>query len=139
MATQYLTGVLQTGAPRAAGVPADARHGLQVVQGESLTLIMRVVTPAGVPVPASGRAFQMTIKKNPRDIVSLTTLSGSARADLGPEFVQFSLTPQSTISRRPGTLCYDVWTRQTSTGQRDCLVPTSPLYLSISAGFGLLE
>jgi hypothetical protein len=139
MSTQYLTGVLQTGAPRAPGVPFDARHGLQVVQGETLTLIMRVLTSAGVPVPASGRAFQLTIKKNPRDIVNLTTLSGSARADLGPEFVQFSMSPSSTVTRRPGTLCYDIWTRQASTGQRDCLVPTSPLYLSASAGFGLLE
>jgi hypothetical protein len=137
MSTQYLTGVLQTGAPRAPGVPFDARHGLQIVQGETLTVIMRVLTPAGVPVPVTGRTFQLTIKKNPRDIINLVTTSGAPRTDLGPEFIQFTLPQSATISRRPGTLCYDVWTR--SGAVRDCLIPTSPLYLSAATGFGLLE
>ncbi len=137
MSTQYLTGVLQTGEPRAAGVPADARHGLQVVQGESLTLIMRVVTPAGVPVPASGRTFRLTVRRNPRDLTGLAGSSGTPRPDLGVEYMQFSLPYTSTVNLRPGVLCYDVWTRLDAT--RDCLIPTSPMYVSAAAGFSMLE
>jgi hypothetical protein len=137
MSTQYVTGVLQTGAPRAPGVPYDSRHGLQIVQGETLTLIMRVLTPGGVPVPVSGRTFSLTIRRNPRDITSIFASSGAPRADLGAEFVQFSVPYLATVNIRPGVLCWDVWTRSGST--RDCLIPTSPVYVSAAAGFSLLE
>lgn len=137
MSTQYLTGVLQTGAPRAAGVPADTRHGLQVVQGETLTLIMRVLTPAGVPVPVDGRSFRLSIRRNPRDMTSLYAVSGSARPDLGVEYWQFLVPFDLTVNFRPGVLCYDVWTRLAD--DREPLIPTSPFYVSAAAGFSMLE
>jgi hypothetical protein len=137
MSTQYLTGVLQTGAPRTAGVPVDARHGLQVVQGETLTLIMRVLTPNGVPVLVSGRDFRMTIRRNPRDLTGLAGAVGSARPDLGVEYWQFVIPFVSTVNFRPGVLCYDVWTRLSD--DREALIPTSPLYVTAAAGFSMLE
>jgi hypothetical protein len=137
MSTQYLTGVLQTGAPREPGVPFDARHGLRVIQGETLTLIIRVLTPAGVPVPVTGRTFRMTVRRNPRDIVQISAVAGSARPDIGPEYWQFVIPFESTVAFRPGVLCYDVWTRLAD--DREALIPTSPLYVTAASGFGMLE
>ena len=137
MSTQYLTGVLQTGAPRTAGVPVDARHGLQITQGETLTLIMRVLTPNGVPVPVDGRSFRLSIRRNPRDMTSLYGSIGSVRPDLGVEYWQFVVPFETTVNFRPGVLCYDVWTRLVD--DRESLIPTSPLYVSAAAGFSMLE
>ena len=137
MSTQYVTGVLQTGAPRAPGVPYDSRHVLRIVQGETLTLIMRVLTPGGVPVPVDGRDFRMAVRKNPRDLVVLAGSTGSARPDLGVEYWQFVFPFETTVNFRPGALCYDVWTRLDD--DREALIPTSPLYVSAAAGFGMLE
>lgn len=125
-----VTGVLEDGTPRSAGVPTNSRHNLNVQRGGDLALEVHVVTPLGTAVPLGGAGTTLifTAKKRPEQsppsIVKTATLAGNVGT--------FLITPADTKRLQPGLYSWDVWL--TKGGLRDAVVPLSPLQLQASSG-----
>jgi hypothetical protein len=123
-----LIGVLETGGPRAAGVPVDPRRTLTVPLGTSLTLRVSVLASDGSQVQLPINSLAWTVKKSPLDTSAAFTKTGPAVAGA---VCDFSLLPADTKNLSPGKYVFDVW--YVVAGVRNAVVPLSPFELEYAA------
>lgn len=120
-----LTGILETGVPRQAGITENPRRTLRIPLGADVTLRLRVLTPDGALLSLVGATLVWSVKRRPSDgqvIISKTGVAGVG-ADAGSTV--FTLIPFDTRLISPGLYGYDIWLTQG--GKRDPVVPLSPL------------
>lgn len=124
----HLSGLLDDGAPLAAGVAANPRRAVSVVRGQDVTIAVTVTTPQGEPVDVSSpAALVLTVKKRPQDYQAVATKAATVAAGVA----SFALTPADFKNESPGLFVYDVWL--TKSGARNPVVPLSPLHLEAAA------
>lgn len=130
MSTLAIIGVLQNGERRAPLVPANPRQALRLIRGETSTVRIAVVTPAGTPVDLSGGTLTLTVKPHSDDTeVSFQVAATLSNAVAGLASFAVSSTAFQYVS--PGRYVYDVWLTAAG-GARSALVPLSPLALEPS-------
>lgn len=122
-----ITGVLEDGAPAAQWVPFDARAPIEIPSGITTTIVMRLVTRAGVAVRlASGDQLLLTARESTiRPSRLYFTASAVAVPDLGPGMYRFTI--QTDTTKYLGGLngVYDV--RLVRSGYADSVIPTSAI------------
>ncbi len=122
----FLTGVLEDGTPRVAGVPDNPRTNLDVPQGVDLEIVVMVVTPQSVAVNlAAADVLTLTVKRRPEDnqkVQKVATKSGNIGT--------FALAPNDTKALPLGLYSYDVLLEKDS--KKDVVVPLSPFNLQAS-------
>ena len=120
-----LTGVLEDGTPRRAGVPVNPRTTLNVPQGVDLELVVDVVTSSGVGVnlEVEGTELLLTVKRRPSE----STPRIVRKASLAGRRGTFLVEPGATRRLLPGLFSFDVWL--TKNGLRNPVIPLSPFNL----------
>jgi hypothetical protein len=130
----YLTGVYANGEDWASTVPYDPRTTLSMARGSSVTVHLRVFTPAGVPYDLNGKTVTLTVKKSSLQesaqpgFRKTATLLANGRTGQ----CTFVVTPADTKLLDPGRFVYDVWITD-GAGARDPLVNLSPFVLGPAA------
>lgn len=122
--TFRILGLQEDGSSLAAKMQASARRRLQVVYGESVTVLMEVRAPSGAPVDLSGATFAWHVGMAFQ--APMLTLTGEVVLDQGPSVVRFVLSP-SDWGRLPvgrTRLAHEIW--MDVADQRVALVPPSP-------------
>jgi hypothetical protein len=92
-------------------------------------VLVTVVDQQGAPVDLSAATLTLTVKRSPRDISSLLSVSGVVLPEAGPNVCEFSLSAAQTASWRTTGYCYDVVLGRLD-GSLEAIVPTSPLYVT---------
>jgi hypothetical protein len=122
-----LTGVLEDGSVRGSRTPLNPRKTLDIPQGGSVTLRLRVVYADGTSVV--GGTVKWTLKKKSSDaplLVKTATLAYST---------DLTLVPADTKNWEPGYYVYDIWHQAAESGlglndgARNDVVPLSALHL----------
>jgi hypothetical protein len=124
-----LTGVVRSGGRPSLRVPPDARQGLPILAAMTNRVLLTVVDQQGAAVDLSSAGLTLTVKRSPRDLSSLLSVAGVVLPELGPNLVEFSLSPAQTASWRTTGYCYDV-VLQRLDGSLEAVIPTSPLYVT---------
>ena len=121
-----LTGVLEDGTPRRAGVPTDARANINFLKGSDAEIIVTVVTPGGDPVDLTGAFTEilLTVKKRPEEDPPRIARAASSVAGNRATFI---FVPADTRRLDAGLYTYDVWL--TKGGARNSVIPLSPFQL----------
>lgn len=132
-----LVGVLVDGPGRASGVPENPRKALTWPVGSSVSIRVDVVSSqSGIPVDLSGSTvrFEARLRPLPYSLPKLLDVVGVALSPVVKGSVSIEVTPamQKLIAQRNiGRCFYDVWLVDSS-GKRDAVVPTSPLFFEPS-------
>ncbi len=124
-----LTGVLEDGSPRAAGVPPNPRQTIDISIGENFTVRLRVVRSDGSVVRDG--VITWTVKKKDTDSRAIFQLSTTL--DGRQEAVIMSMAPADTRNQEPGLYVYDIWHTSITSGERNPVVPLSPAILEGTA------
>ena len=130
----FLTGVWQDGSTRASTVPLDPRKSLVLARGESVEVVIDVVTAGGVSVdvrPSTTKSVVFTMRRTTDDGWKLTKTGVYAPPD-PPNRVTLEITPADTKPREPGRYVYDVWLLDSGDSSRTVLLGTSPFVLTPS-------
>lgn len=118
-----LTGLLDDGTPRAAGV-GDPRGAVTFPQGSDVQIDVTVLRPSGTPVSLAGGTLSLTVQRKPAErwprIAKAAVISGATGT--------FAITPAETKYLPAGKYVYDVWL--TLAGKRDAVIPASPLVIT---------
>lgn len=127
-----LQGVLVDGTnPNVAAVPPNTRQMLSFAKGESVTVRLRIVTPADFPIASSGTVV-LTAKKQPAQIPAIFTATGTwVSGEQGVALLE--ITPANTRLMEFGWYCYDVWLLRDGGASRNQVVALSPLVIQPSA------
>lgn len=120
----FLTGVLEDGTDRAAGVPNNPRTAIKVPRGTDLELVVTVVRPSGTKVNLSLPDTEMSFSLKRR---SDEPAKVSKTATLAPTQGTFTIARNDTKSVTPGLYSYDIWLRQGD--QMDAVIALSPFLI----------
>lgn len=125
MAVTYLTGVVEDGSPmRPSTLPQNLRQSLEITQGETTQVIVRVMTSGGVPVTEGD--LMLAVAKAPGDQL-LLALPGAWVPSLGPGTAVFTIAAGALSLAPWGRYIYDV--KLTRGSAVDFIVPASPFLL----------
>lgn len=126
MAVVYLTCVLEDGVtPRHPLVPSNVRTTLEVTQGTTTQVVVRVLNPGGAPV--GDGTLQLTVARGPYE-QPLAALAGTWAAWLGIGVAIFSVVPSTFAGVEWGRYVYDV--KLTRGAAVDTVMPASPFVLA---------
>lgn len=128
----FLTGVLVTQQEPRSGVPRNASAALSFPLGADVTVKLRVVDSVGAPVTLTGGVTGvLTIKRRPGDVEKILSVAGNVPAGQEAGTMDFAISAaaqKTAFALGPGQVFYDVWI--TRAGQRDAVIPVSPLYVT---------
>ena len=125
MAVTYLTGVVEDGTmPRPRTLPQNLRTTLEIAQGQTTQVILRVLTASGVPVTEG--ALLLAVAKAPGDAL-LISRAGVWVPSLGAGVAVFTLEANALSLAPWGRYIYDV--KLTRGSVVDLVVPASPFVL----------
>ena len=129
-----LQGIYEDGSTRSASLPTDSAVTIRIPKGASTTLRLRVLRASGVPFHiAASDTFLLTVRSTTQYAPRVLERAGTQATAIGPNVVEFALTPADTRSRDPGEYACDIW-RTTALGVRDSLLATSTLVLQAAQG-----
>ena len=122
-----VTGVLEDGTPRRAGVPINPRTTLSVPRGVDLELVVTVVTPLGAAVNLEDGSTSVvfTLKRRSQEEARITKTAAKSG-----NRATFLITPAELKRLQPGLFSWDVLL--TKGGLRDAVIPLSPFKLQAS-------
>ncbi len=127
----YLQGLLNDGSNPNPASPVDpnTRQMLTLPQGGSVTVRLKVVTPADFPAPQTG-TLVLTAKKQPQQIPAIFTVTGTWVTSAPGEAV-FEIPGTATRLMEFGWYCYDIWL--VNGASRNQIVAVSPLIIQPTA------
>jgi len=103
-----LLGILDDGSPRSPALAGDNRFPVLWRRGEDVTVEIRVVTNAGVPVDLSAATLTLTVRRRTGISDALLTKTGAQQLAIAQNVATFSFAASDSNTIQPGAYVYDV-------------------------------
>jgi len=131
-----LLGVVEVAGIRAPGVPLFNAQPLSFPRGANVTFELRVKYSTGelIDLTQAGLSLVFAVKQHTNDPVAVLSLGALVLPAKGRGYAEMYLDANTLLCFSPTKYVYDVWVLWPS-GEKDSIVPLSPLFLAPGATF----